>query len=104
MEGLFREKMRGDELTDKVFRSLGLLKSAYLLTSEEMTELLSNIRLGVSMGIITDIDISKINRIADEGTAAAILYNHGENTSAAERDKIRAETVKKILNESEEDK
>ncbi len=50
-------------LDDRVFRGLGLLKSARLLTSDEVLSALSHIRLGINLGRIKDIQIRTINQI-----------------------------------------
>ena len=48
---------------DKVYRSLGLLSNARIISSEEALKLLSDVRLGVYMGIINNIDINILNEI-----------------------------------------
>ncbi|MDF2986971.1 MAG: arginine kinase, partial [Eubacterium sp.] len=42
---------------DRIFRSYGLLENARILSGQESFKLLSDVRLGVSMGIIKDIGI-----------------------------------------------
>lgn len=51
-----------DEITDKAMRSLAILKSAYLLTNEELHSLLTNIRTGLNLNIL-EIDLNKINKL-----------------------------------------
>ncbi|MBC7784840.1 MAG: protein arginine kinase [Burkholderiales bacterium] len=50
-------------LDDKVFRAVGLLRSARLLTSEEVLSALSHLRLGMNLGRIKDIQVRTINEI-----------------------------------------
>lgn len=50
-------------LDDKVCRALGVLRSARLLTSEEVLYLLSHLRLGINLGRIKDIEIGTINEL-----------------------------------------
>ena len=48
---------------DKVYRSLGLLSNARIISSEEVLKLLSDVRLGVYMGIINGVNINILNQI-----------------------------------------
>lgn len=51
-----------DEIMDKSVRSLAILKSSYLLTSEELNSLLTNIRTGLNLQML-DVDLNKINKL-----------------------------------------
>ncbi len=82
---------------DKVFRSLGILKNARVLTSEESHKLLSDVRLGIDMGIINDIEIKTINEIMaviQPGSLQVLLPN---SSGQLERDVGRAEIIRKKL-------
>ena len=46
----------GIELEDKVYRSYGILTNARKLNSDECSNLLSNVKLGTDLGIITELD------------------------------------------------
>ncbi|MBV8780926.1 MAG: ATP--guanido phosphotransferase, partial [Phycisphaerae bacterium] len=50
-------------LDDKVFRALGLLRSARLMAGEEVLFLLSHLRMGVNLGRIKDVDLRTINEL-----------------------------------------
>ncbi len=84
-------------LEDKVFRSLGILTHARIISTEESLKLLSDIRLGVEMGIIKDIPIEKINEVMLLIQPAYLQKRVGKNLSPDERDIQRAETVRKQL-------
>jgi len=87
---------------DKIFRSLGIIKNARVLTSEESYKLLSDVRLGIDMGIIKDIDIKTINELTDvikPGSLQVLLPN---STGQLERDVGRAEIIRKKLNKTKE--
>ncbi|WP_036944056.1 protein arginine kinase [Pseudobacteroides cellulosolvens] len=87
---------------DKVFRSLGILKNARVLTSEESHKLLSDVRLGIDMGIIKDIEIKTINElmaIIQPGSLQVLLPN---SSGQLERDVGRAEIIRKKLNKLKE--
>lgn len=92
-------KQKGMVMEDQIMRSLGILKSARLMQSKELLTLLSNIRLGISLGLITDIDSKTLNSIMVETSPAHIT---NENiTTAIDRDIERATIIRKKLNKQE---
>ena len=85
------------KLEDRVMRSLGILKNAVILTSGEAMSLLSDIRLGINIGIIKDISLDNLLEIMYAVFPATIAKNY--NIQAVdERDLKRAEIVKTYLN------
>ncbi|MDD3765818.1 MAG: protein arginine kinase [Eubacteriales bacterium] len=85
-------------ITDMVMRSLGTLKNAYILSSDEAFKLISDVRLGINMGIIKDVDITDINRLSYEVGAAHIASLCGEDGESAEkRDIMRAKLAREKL-------
>lgn len=88
-------KQEGISLEDKVKRSLGILKSAYLMSSKEMHTLFSNVRLGLSVGLIDDLKPEILNSLMIE-TAPAHLTEDME--SARDRDAKRAKMIREKLN------
>ncbi|MEO0137475.1 MAG: protein arginine kinase [candidate division WOR-3 bacterium] len=85
------------ELEDKIFRSLGILKSARLINSDEVLSLLSAVRLGVGLGLIKDIDIMTLNEIMLITRPGNIQLYYGEILEESERDLRRAEYIRKRL-------
>lgn len=85
------------ELDDKIFRSLGLLKSAVLINNKECLYNLSNVRMGVEMGIIKEMDIKILNSLLVATQPASLQKNLGVKLSERERDLKRAEIIKEIL-------
>ena len=80
---------------DIVYRALGTLKNARIMTSNEMISLISKIKLGVDMGIIKE-DINPISIMVN--TAPYMLMKkHGEMIPE-ERDIARATEIREILN------
>lgn len=82
------------ELEDRIFRALGTLKSAHIITSNETIELLSMVRLGVDAGLIKDIDIVKLNQLFISTQPAHLQKLEGKILSASERDTKRAEVIR----------
>ena len=85
------------ELEDKIFRSLGLLKSAVLINNKECLYNLSNVRMGVEMGIIKDIDLKTLNILLVDTQPASLQKKLGVKLPEKERDLKRAQIVKEIL-------
>jgi protein arginine kinase len=86
-----------DQIEDKIWRAYGILKHARVLTSEEVMNLLSAIRLGVAMGIIDFVEIGLINEILLLSQPAHLQKYFGEELSSDQRDSLRAEMVRKKL-------
>jgi protein arginine kinase len=85
------------ELEDKIYRSLGILRSAVLLNSKECLNLLSNVRMGVEMGIINDVDSEKLNSLLVEIHSATLQLKANGRLSERERDYQRALLVRERL-------
>ena len=99
-EKLSREHMlrkRKYELEDKIFRSLGLLKSAVLINNKECLYNLSNVRMGVEMDIVKGMDIKILNSLLVATQTASLQKNLGVKLSERERDLKRGEIIKEIL-------
>lgn len=84
-------------LEDKVWRAAGTLASARLMTSDEVQKLLSDMRLGVSMGLLKGITIEKINRLQWETGPASITELIEGAATPAQRDKKRAELMRQAV-------
>lgn len=82
------------KLEDKCMRSYGILKNARILTSGEMMSHLSNIQLGVSMGIIKS-NVLPISLIIE--CQPYMLMRKIGTASPDARDVERANTVRQVL-------
>ncbi|MDD4504308.1 MAG: ATP--guanido phosphotransferase, partial [Clostridiaceae bacterium] len=85
------------QIEDKIWRSWGIMKSARVMNSQECMKLLSDVRLGVNMGIIEDIPTQLLNEIMIETQTASIQKNSGKELSSRDRDIIRAEMIRSKL-------
>lgn len=92
-----RRSLDPDMIEDAAFRALGELKYARMLSSEEFMELISKVRLGISMGIIKDVGLTQIGEIINMAGPAGIQAAAGKPLEPAERDKLRAKTVRERL-------
>lgn len=85
------------DLEDRVERALALLRNARLMTTEEAQKLISEVRLGVAMGILLDVNIPTLNRIASVIGPASIQKANGRPLNAQERDMARATLIRDLL-------
>lgn len=93
-ESLLNDKHR---LEDVVCRSLGALRYARLLSSKEFFEEVSNVRLGISLGVIHDVEIPRLNRLMTLTGSASVCEREGKNLSPQDRDFVRAGIVRNYL-------
>jgi len=84
-------------LEDKVHRSLGILKNAYIISSQETIELLSMVRLGIDLGIITQVNQANINELFITIQPAHLQKIEGKKLSPAQRDTRRAALIREKL-------
>ena len=85
---------------DKVCRSLGVFSNARIMSSEESLKLLSDVRLGVDMGIIKNISIEDLNGIMLLIQPGNLQKQAGKPLDPNERDFKRAEFVRERLNKT----
>jgi len=85
-------------LEDRINRSLGILKSARIISSQETIELLSMVRLGSDVGIVKDIDRRVINELFIITQPAHLQKKENQKISSEERDLKRAELIRDKLN------
>lgn len=99
-ERLLRDKILNSKrmmIEDKVFRSLGILKNARVMTSKESMQLLSNVKLGVEMGIIADVGRKKINNLMIAVQPYNIQNKFLKKLNEQEIDEKRAELIREQL-------
>lgn len=85
------------EADDYISRSLGTLKYAKILSSDECINLLSAVRLGVAQGLIKDISLDTINGLMVDMQPSTLMESQSEELSPQQRDILRGKTVKEKL-------
>lgn len=93
-----REKLNKLKIEDICMRACGILSNARIMSSEEMMKLLSEIKLGQSMGIIKK-DIEPM-RLMVEGHPYMLMRRFGQ-MSADERDIYRANIMRSNFEKGE---
>jgi len=93
------ELMRTDEhrLEDEVWRARGILANARMISSAEVMDLASSLRLGVALGIIDAPNLAALNRLLVVTQPGHLSRTRGEAPSARERDIARADLVRRSL-------
>lgn len=97
-----RDVLRRDApevLDDKVWRAYGLLRHARLLSFEEMLNLLSGVRLGVTMGVLPGVPLYTLNRMLVETQAAHVAAAAGIELDDEAVPEARARLVRRLLEE-----
>jgi len=77
-------------LEDKVWRAFGLLSHARVLNSREALELISQLRMGLDLGLIKGIPYTAINDVIIQSRPAHLQKRAGKKLTTTERDAIRA--------------
>jgi len=90
-------KQSREMLLDKICRSNGTLKSAHVMSTKEMMGLLSMVRLGVDMGLITDIDRRAVNELFILTQPAHLQKIEGRVLNSQQRDAKRANLIRRRL-------
>lgn len=86
---------------DKVYRSLGILKNARMLTTDETVKMISDVRFGVALGILNGINEKSFNKIMASIGPASVQKAAGRIMEPTERDRVRALVVRDELEEGE---
>lgn len=85
------------ELEDTVYRSFGILSYATKLTTEECKKLLSDVKLGTDLGIISELDDTKVKKLYLYTKPGNLQKYIGKQVDGYDRELKRAEVVKQIL-------
>lgn len=87
-------------IEDRIYRALGILKSAVLLNSDECLKFLSDVRLGVEMGIIKDVDLVMLNELLVKTQCLLINDSKPRNSAEEKMSFNRAKIVRETLTQN----
>jgi len=82
------------QFLDHVGRAYGILMHARVLTSVEAVDLLSALRLGVEMGLVRNLPVSRINEIMLLTQPGHLQKMYSKSIGPQQRDRIRADMVR----------
>jgi protein arginine kinase len=89
-----------DDLEDRVWRSYGVLRHARKISGQEALTMLSEVRLGIDMQIIDQVTPEIFNELlVSTRTNFLQKFSNRGNLSALECDRLRAQTIRKKLQE-----
>ena len=92
-ESLFRSRQY--EILDYIGRAYGLMKHAYLLDKKELFNTISGVKLGVDMGVFSNLNIRRIHEIfISLGDAHLQKYHGNIFKNSGERNAYRAALVR----------
>lgn len=89
-----------DRLADLVFRALGTLKYARLISSKEFLKLFAEVRLGIALGYITEIGYGELSELLVSVMPANLTIKTRRELTDAERDRERADFIRHYLTET----
>lgn len=85
------------DIQDAISRSLGILRSALVISHDEALKLLSNVRLGIVSKQITDVSTETIDKLMLAVEPATLTVSLNKNLSAHDRDIERAKLIRAEL-------
>ncbi|MEA2081964.1 MAG: ATP--guanido phosphotransferase [Elusimicrobiota bacterium] len=88
---------RKTEMEDKIYRSYGVLQYARRISYEELINRISDIRLGLSMGMALPLDGERLNNMLFLAQPAHIEERNGALLSPSERDEKRSEFLRETM-------
>ena len=87
------------DLEDTIYRSFGLLTNCRKISLDETQKLISNVKMGTDLGILKELNDSKIQKMILFTKPASMQKYLGEQYETLEREIKRAEVVRKIIGE-----
>jgi protein arginine kinase len=82
---------------DRIRRSFGILKYANIIDSKEASQRLSDVRLGVHLGLLPEVSQETLNELLVSTQPGFLQQSHGEALSPEQRDMTRARTIRSRL-------
>ncbi|MNN28363.1 putative ATP:guanido phosphotransferase [compost metagenome] len=95
-----RERLLTDSalrITDRIKRSYGIMAYAAVMELKESAQRLSDLRLGVDLGILEGPSISVLNELNVKTQPGFLQKLFGDELSATERDMYRAKLLRETL-------
>ncbi len=87
------------DLEDRLYRAYGILVNCRRISESECKDLLSKVKLGTDLGIISELTDLKVNKLLLYTNSANIQKYLGKKLEGLELDAKRAEVIKTIAKE-----
>ncbi len=88
-------------LKDHIGRAFGILTHAHLLTTKEALDLLSDLRLGVDLGILKPVGRQTVDELLMTAQPGHLQKLEGKTLKPKDRDRVRAKRVRERLSRGE---
>lgn len=90
-------KYNKEQLVDRVYRAYGILSHARIVSSQEAMKLLSDVRLGVDLTIIEEVDSKIFNELLVKTRPNFLQKLAHRELDALGRDSMRAEIIRQTM-------
>ncbi|ABR50585.1 ATP:guanido phosphotransferase [Alkaliphilus metalliredigens QYMF] len=105
MQIIHKERMTRENLLsgnkvaveDRVFRSLGIMKNARILSSSEAMQLISDVKLGINLKLVEDIKLEQLNQLMMMIQPGYLQKHFQESLTEEARDIKRAQITRESL-------
>lgn len=84
-------------IEDRVKRSFGILSHAVIIDSKEASQRLSDVRLGVHLGLLPTVEPETLNELLVSTQPGFLQMTYGETLEPERRDMARAEMIRTRL-------
>ncbi|NLP36031.1 MAG: protein arginine kinase [Firmicutes bacterium] len=88
-----------DQIADRVNRSFGILSYAQLISSQEAMQLLSDVHLGIDLGLIDGVKNVVLKELMVLQRPANLQMLYGQVLDSVDRDRQRARLIRRYLQE-----
>jgi protein arginine kinase len=86
-----------DRISDRVNRAFGILSHARLMSSQEAMQLLSDVRLGMDLGLIEEVQGNILKELMVLLKPACLQMEAGRDLDGLDRDSERARLIRRYL-------
>lgn len=90
-----------ERISDRVNRAYGVLSHARLLSSQEAMQLLSDVRLGIDLGLVAEVQGKILKELMILQRPANLQLLSEQSLDAMERDRVRARLFRQRLTQQE---
>jgi len=90
------ELLKNPAEEDRVYRAMGVLRSARMMDADEFMGLISLVRMGVARGLF-GVGVERINELIVNMQPATLTEASGQKLEPAQRDAVRAAKVREQL-------
>lgn len=90
-----------DQLEDRIWRAYGILTTARSISSQEAMALLSDLRLGIDLQVLPQVEPQVFNELLLQISPAFLQLAEGRELSPQQRDAKRASLIRQRIKESE---